>query len=83
MKISKLDQSEIKFAQDIINKTPIGFYELGKLYCSEWKSVSSPTTFGVRFKNSVLDQDLSFIRLSSKKTNNHQTYEIFDNPPKK
>jgi len=73
-----LSQIELLQAQEIINRTPAGDYELKDLYGAAWKSVV-PTTFGGRFKETVSAGHLQRIRLSLLKTNNHNTYEIYNN----
>lgn len=75
--MSILEPGEISQAQAIINRTPVGVYELSELYDSAWSAIVSPTTFGARFKETVLAGHLQLIRLGARKTNNHHTYEIF------
>ncbi len=71
-----LSSAEILQAQEIINKTTPGIYELKVLYGSKWLSINSPTTFGAKFKATVLAGQLQSICIRSAKTDNHQTYEV-------
>lgn len=72
-----LNPAEIAKAQEIINKSEPRIDELRKIYGSHWKDIDSKTTFGKRFKETVLKGYLQNIRLvEPPKTNNHYTYEI-------
>ena len=71
-----LDSAEILQAQAIINQATPGIYELKVLYGSTWSSIRSPTTFGAKFKATVLAKQLRGICIKSPKTDNHQTYEV-------
>lgn len=73
-----LSSAEILQAQSIIDQISIGIYELNALYGDAWRSVKSPTTFGAKFKATVLAGHLENIRLHSLKTNNHHTYEVLE-----
>jgi hypothetical protein len=72
-----LSSAEILQAQAIINQAPLGIYELKVLYGNAWSSITSPTTFGAKFKATVLAGNLRNICIStnSPKSDNHQTYE--------
>ncbi len=74
--MAHLSSAEILQAQAIINRAPPGIYELKVLYGSTWTSITSPTTFGAKFKATVLAGNLMGIRIKSPKTDNHQTYEV-------
>ena len=75
--MSILNSTEITKAQEIINNTKPGIYELKVLYGLQWQDIGSKTTFGKRFKETVLKGYLQNIRLlEPTKTNNHYTYEI-------
>ncbi len=71
-----LNSAEILQAQAIINKATSGIYELKVLYGSTWLSIKSPTTFGAKFKATVIAGKLQGICIKSPKTDNHQTYEV-------
>ena len=73
-----LRSAEILQAQAVINQVPAGIYELNVLYGNTWLSITSPTTFGKKFKATVLAGNLRNIRISSNspKSDNHQTYEV-------
>jgi len=72
-----LTPEEISLAQSIINNSPPGFYELRELYGSQWLKISSPTTFGKRFKETVNTTCLlKNIKQKTLKSDNHHTYEI-------
>lgn len=72
-----LNHEEILLAQSIINKTAAGIYELRELYGPDWSKITSPTSFGAKFKKAVNSGHLQRIRENSLKTNNHYTYEIY------
>ena len=73
-----LSSAEILQAQGIINQAPAGIYELKVLYGNTWRSITSPTTFGAKFKATVLAGNLRNICLciESPQSDNHQTYEV-------
>lgn len=71
-----LSSAEILQAQAIINKATPSIYELKVLYGSTWLTIRSPTTFGAKFKATVLAGKLRSICIKSPKTDNHQTYEV-------
>jgi hypothetical protein len=75
-----LTKNELASVQVIINKTAPGEYELCEIYGDEWEKIESPTSFGANFKESVCNGDLRRIELKSRKTNNHQTYKITEEP---
>ena len=75
--MATLTTDEIILAQSIINRASAGVYELRNLYGAEWKKISSPTSFGARFKETVNGGYLKQIKPNSLKTNNHHTYEIY------
>lgn len=72
-----LNKNELTKAQEIIDHTLPGVYELKHLYGSKWQSISSPTVFGGNFKETVQAGHFRNIKLVSPKTNNHQTYEVY------
>jgi len=49
-----LTKEELITARTMIAKTPAGKYKLKKLYGSLWSTIKTPTTFGKRFKQSVI-----------------------------
>jgi len=74
--LKTLSQSQIDEAQAIINDTRAGIYELRDIYVDLWESVQNPTSFGMKFKATVVASLLFNIKLCKKKTNNHYTYEV-------
>ena len=71
-----LPQSQIDEAQAIVNDTRAGIYELRDIYGDLWELVQNPTSFGMKFKATVVAGLLCNIKLCEKKTNNHHTYEV-------
>ena len=74
--VALLSSSEILHAQATINQAASGTYELKVLYGKTWLLITSPTTFGAKFKATVLAGALKGICIKSPKTDNHQTYEV-------
>ncbi|VTO19759.1 hypothetical protein [Brevundimonas vancanneytii] len=74
-----LDPDEVAEAGRIIRGTPPGLYTLAKLYGAEWDMKLSPTTFGARFKASVVAGRLGGISLHPEKTGaNALQYRVYD-----
>lgn len=63
-----LDPDEVAEAERIIRRTQPGLYTLAKLYDAAWDTKLSPTTFGARFKASVVTGRLGGISLHPYKT---------------
>ena len=74
--MDKLNNKEIYFAQQAINDSTPGPYELKDLYGDLWDQVDSPTTFGARFKKTVEAGELEGIVWKDRRSNNHQVYEV-------
>lgn len=74
--MDKLNNKEIYFAQQVINDSTPGPYELKDLYGDLWDQVDSPTTFGARFKKTVEAGELEGIVWKDRRSNNHQVYEV-------
>jgi hypothetical protein len=72
-----LNQDEISYAQSRIDRLPAGFYEVSQIYGDSWDSITSPTTFGRKFKATVISGYLLRIAARERKSNNHSPYEIF------
>ena len=71
-----LTLKEITEAQEIINASKKGTYELKEVYCKNWELIENKIMFGKRFKATVEAELLSNIKILKPKSNNHQTYEI-------
>ena len=76
--LKTLSQSQIDEAQAIINGTKSGTYELRDIYGGLWRAIQSPTSFGMKFKATVVAGLLSNIKIHERKTNNHHTYEVLE-----
>jgi hypothetical protein len=63
-----LSADEIAEAERVIRRAPADLYTLVKLYGADWDTKRSPTTFGARFKASVVAGRLSGISLHPHKT---------------
>lgn len=50
-----LSNKEIEKCNDVINALTAGTYELKDMFGDDWNTVASPTSFGKRFKQSVLN----------------------------
>lgn len=74
--MTTLTPVEVTEAQAIIDRTPPGTYELKVIYGAAWSSVTSPTTFGRKFKNTVMAGGLKKIQYESLRTDNHNMYTI-------
>ena len=72
-----LTATELQTAQNLINRSPAGIYELRDLYGRSWSEVSIPTSFGARFKGAITSGLLDGIRHYSLHTNNHNAYEVY------
>lgn len=73
-----MNQQELKEARKLISKMPLNQpMELKDIYSASWSSISSPTTFGKKFKAECVNG--SFPNLRSRDVqmngNNHQRYE--------
>lgn len=64
----ELSADEISEARSIIARARPGLYTLANLYGPEWKAKRSPTTFGARFKATVMRGSLPGIELHPQKT---------------
>ncbi|WP_322469162.1 DUF1413 domain-containing protein [Hydrogenophaga sp. SNF1] len=71
-----LTPDELAQAQRLIDAASPGIYEVKDLYGQEWAKVLSPTTFGKRFKQSVVGGQLKGIRYDSTRGDNHKLYEV-------
>lgn len=78
IKTSKMDQSEIKLAQGLINNLSKGDKKcLTELYGIHWNSISNPTKFGKKFKKAVENGQLNGIKhLGIRSTGRCDEYEI-------
>jgi len=72
----KLDASELKVAQALIDGSKPRTDTLKRLYGQKWSSITSPTEFGMRFKGSVQAGDLRDIEAAGTNTANAQLYSI-------
>lgn len=72
-----LSVNEIVQAQYKIDALEVGLYELSEIYGFSWLVINNATNFGVNFKETVKTGHLKKIRWFSRKTNNHQEYEIY------
>ena len=71
----KLTDKELLDAIDLISKmSASSHYELQDIYRDRWVDVESPTTFGKRFKNSVLLGDLVGVEFVKIYSNNNSIY---------
>ena len=64
----RLNHDEIAEAKRVIRRAPAALYTLVKLYGADWNAKLSPTTFGARFKASVVARQPSGITLYPHKT---------------
>jgi hypothetical protein len=71
-----LEQSKISEAQSLINNLTPGEYELSQIYGDKWSEINSPTIFGKKFKESVIEGLLSGISHSRVESDNHNRYTI-------
>lgn len=72
----KLTEKELLEATALIEKMRPGLrYELEDIYLGHWGDVESPTTFGKRFKNSVLLGEIFGLEFIEKDSNNHSIYK--------
>ncbi|MBK7052071.1 MAG: DUF1413 domain-containing protein [Rhodoferax sp.] len=71
-----LTELELDIAKKVLAKTPSGQYKLEELYGDLWSNNKSPTTFGKRFKKSVLAGHLQNIALVEKDGDNAWIYRV-------
>lgn len=71
-----LSNKEIEKCNDVINALTAGTYELKDMFGDDWNTVASPTSFGKRFKQSVLNGKFKKVSLIKIKTNNHNLYKV-------
>ena len=74
--MKRLTLSEIGQAQALIEKLPAGVYVIKEIYGDQWNSVSSPTSFGAKFKATVEAGLLTGIQVGKLKSDNHRKYTI-------
>lgn len=71
----ELGPKELEIAQELIDKLIPGCeYELKDIYGEKWSEIVSPTTFGKRFKKSVVTNSLAKIVYFNRKLDNHCIY---------
>lgn len=71
-----LSKQELIIAKKIIANTHTGEYKLKKLYGDIWITIKSPTTFGKRFKESVLLGQLKNIETVEQDGDNAWMYRV-------
>ena len=77
-----LTEKEIIEATALVHGHAPGTFELKQIYGPKWETISSPTTFGKRFKAAVEAGLIRGIQLSRerRKSDNHHTYTITRQP---
>jgi uncharacterized protein DUF1413 len=73
-----LTKEEIAQAVAIVRVHSHGTFELRQIYGAKWEAISSPTTFGKRFKATVEAGLIPGIHVSQqrRRSDNHHTYTI-------
>ena len=71
-----LSEQELTTARAVIAKAPTGQYKLKELYGDLWSANKTPTTFGKRFKQSVLAGRLSNLKPVEKVGDNAWVYRV-------
>lgn len=71
-----LTEKELAAAKELLARTASGQYKLKKLYGEQWSKNKSPTTFGKRFKKSVIAGQLPSVSPVTKAGDNAWLYEV-------
>jgi Domain of unknown function (DUF1413) len=72
-----LNHEELVEAQSLITNLTVGVrYKLKEIYGQKWINVKSPTTFGKRFKQSVLNGKVLGLQFEYTKSDNHTIYTL-------
>ena len=71
-----LNAQELSAAETVLKRNISGQYTLRQMYGDDWSGISSPTSFGKRFYQSVLAGQLMRVLPERKKSDNAWLYTL-------
>lgn len=71
-----LSSEELREAQEKINASPTGVFEVSEIFGDDWNTVGNPHYYGKKFFQAASHSLLKLIRYHDRRLDNHRTYLI-------